>query len=135
MVRLSRRLRHATRERTRARADRALGYDEPVTPTLVRVPAEVLASFAVYQRLSSPGSRLALVGGATSGRYQRALERMAEDLEVGDGDEAEGDEEAIWQGNGKSGTVREPPWAMRAADGLRRQVPADAAASQLVEAS
>ena len=40
-----------------------------------------------------------------------------------------------WQGNGERGAVAEPPRAMWAAGGLCRQVPADAAASQLGKAS
>lgn len=41
---------------------------------------DVIASFAVYRRLYEPDSRLALVGGATSARYQRSLEDMVDDL-------------------------------------------------------
>lgn len=45
---------------------------------------DVIAAFAVYRRRYEPGARLALVGGATSGRYLAALERMAAELELGD---------------------------------------------------
>jgi glycosyltransferase involved in cell wall biosynthesis len=41
---------------------------------------DVIAAFAAYRRLYAPASRLALVGGATSGRYQDALEKMVADL-------------------------------------------------------
>ena len=51
-----------------------------------------------------------------------------------DGAEVEGAEVDDWQGNGERGAIAEPPWAMWAAGGLRRQVPADAAASQLGKA-
>lgn len=43
---------------------------------------DVIAAFAAYRRLYAPRSRLAIVGGVTSTRYQRALERMAADLGV-----------------------------------------------------
>jgi glycosyltransferase involved in cell wall biosynthesis len=45
---------------------------------------DVIAAFATYRRLYEPGSRLAIVGSVTSGRYQRALERLATDLSVAD---------------------------------------------------
>lgn len=45
---------------------------------------DVVAAFAAYRRLYAPQSRLAVVGGATSGRYQRALERLVDDLGVAD---------------------------------------------------
>ena len=45
---------------------------------------DVIAAFAAYRRLYAPDSRLAIVGGATSGRYQKALERMADELGVSD---------------------------------------------------
>ena len=45
---------------------------------------DVIAAFAAYRRLYAPGSRLALVGSATSGRYLAALERLAADLGIGD---------------------------------------------------
>ena len=45
---------------------------------------DVIAAFAAYRRLYDPRSRLAIVGGATSGRYQRALEAMIDDLGVAD---------------------------------------------------
>jgi L-malate glycosyltransferase len=45
---------------------------------------DLLAAFAVYRRLFDAGARLNLVGGATSPRYRRALEVMAQDLELGD---------------------------------------------------
>jgi glycosyltransferase involved in cell wall biosynthesis len=43
---------------------------------------DVIAAFSVYHRLHAPGSRLALVGGVTSGRYQHSLERLAAGLGV-----------------------------------------------------
>jgi glycosyltransferase involved in cell wall biosynthesis len=43
---------------------------------------DVIAAFAAYHRLYAPGSRLAIVGAVTSGRYQKALERMVDDLGV-----------------------------------------------------
>lgn len=45
---------------------------------------DVIAAFAVYRRLYQPGARLSLVGGATSGRYQRSLTAMVADLGLGD---------------------------------------------------
>ena len=45
---------------------------------------DVIAAFAAYRRLYAPQSRLAIVGGVTSPRYQRALERLADDLEITD---------------------------------------------------
>jgi len=45
---------------------------------------DVIAAFAVYRRLFDPQAQLTLVGGATSPRYLRALEQMAEQLELGD---------------------------------------------------
>lgn len=45
---------------------------------------DVFAAFAVYRRLFAPRSRLAVVGGVTSARYQAALEDLAEDLGVAD---------------------------------------------------
>jgi glycosyltransferase involved in cell wall biosynthesis len=45
---------------------------------------DVVAAFAVYRRLFDPRSRLTLVGGATSPRYLRAIEQMADDLGLGD---------------------------------------------------
>lgn len=45
---------------------------------------DVIAAFAAYRRLYAPAGRLAIVGGATSGRYQAALERMVDDLGVAD---------------------------------------------------
>src|SRR5215469_11147689 len=54
---------------------------------------------------------------------------------IGDGRQAEGPERDDWQSNGKGGAVADPPRAAWAASGLRRQVPADAAASQFSEAS
>lgn len=41
---------------------------------------DVIAAFAAYRRLYAPGSKLALIGAATSGRYQKALEDMVDDL-------------------------------------------------------
>ena len=43
---------------------------------------DVVAAFAVYRRLFDPQARLALVGGPSSFRYLRALERLAGDLGV-----------------------------------------------------
>ena len=51
-----------------------------------------------------------------------------------EGSQAERAEEGVRQGNGERGAVAEPPRAMWAAGGLCRQVPADAAASQLGKA-
>ncbi|HET6965538.1 MAG TPA: glycosyltransferase family 4 protein [Acidimicrobiales bacterium] len=45
---------------------------------------DVVAAFAAYRRLYAPASRLAIVGGATSGRYQRGIEHMVEDLGLQD---------------------------------------------------
>jgi glycosyltransferase involved in cell wall biosynthesis len=44
---------------------------------------DVVAAFAAYQRLYSPGSRLAIIGAATSRRYESELKLMAADLGVG----------------------------------------------------
>ncbi|HET9077727.1 MAG TPA: glycosyltransferase [Acidimicrobiales bacterium] len=41
---------------------------------------DVIAAFAVYRRLYAPGARLALIGGATSGRYQASLQQMVGQL-------------------------------------------------------
>jgi glycosyltransferase involved in cell wall biosynthesis len=45
---------------------------------------DVLAAFAVYRRLYEPAARLSLVGGVTSPRYQRAMQVMAAELDLGD---------------------------------------------------
>ncbi len=45
---------------------------------------DVLAAFAVYRALYQPDARLALIGGATSLRYQSELRFMAADLGVAD---------------------------------------------------
>lgn len=45
---------------------------------------DVVAAFAVYRRLFDPRATLTLVGGATSPRYQRALQQMSEELGLGD---------------------------------------------------
>lgn len=45
---------------------------------------DLIAAFAVYRRLFDPDARLGLVGWTTSPRYQRALERLAVDLDVED---------------------------------------------------
>jgi L-malate glycosyltransferase len=45
---------------------------------------DVIAAFALYRRLFDAKSRLTFVGGATSPRYRRALERMAVELDLGD---------------------------------------------------
>ena len=57
--------------------------------------------------------------------WQRLHERR-EDYHIG----AERSEEGVWQRDGERRAVAEPPRAVGAAGGLRRQVPADAAASQ-----
>lgn len=44
---------------------------------------DVIAAFAAYRRLYAPAARLALVGGVTSGRYQKSLEDMVDELELG----------------------------------------------------
>lgn len=43
---------------------------------------DVIAAFAAYRRLYGPTARLAIVGGATSARYQRALRSMITDLGI-----------------------------------------------------
>ncbi|MEO7837107.1 MAG: glycosyltransferase family 4 protein [Acidimicrobiales bacterium] len=43
---------------------------------------DVVAAFAVYQRLYDPGARLTLVGGRTADSYWRALEAMVADLGI-----------------------------------------------------
>jgi glycosyltransferase involved in cell wall biosynthesis len=43
---------------------------------------DVIAAFAVYRRLFDPDARLTLVGGATAPLYERALRRLAEELDV-----------------------------------------------------
>lgn len=43
---------------------------------------DVIAAFAAYRRLYGPGSRLAIVGAATSRRYESELTSMAADLGV-----------------------------------------------------
>jgi glycosyltransferase involved in cell wall biosynthesis len=43
---------------------------------------DVIAAFAVYRRLFEPAARLAIVGGATSVRYEKALRRLAAELQV-----------------------------------------------------
>ncbi len=43
---------------------------------------DVIAAFAAYHRLYGPGSRLAIVGGATSRRYHHQLTSMAADLGI-----------------------------------------------------
>jgi L-malate glycosyltransferase len=45
---------------------------------------DVVGAFAVYRRLFDPAARLTLVGGATSPRYLRALERLVAELSLGD---------------------------------------------------
>jgi glycosyltransferase involved in cell wall biosynthesis len=45
---------------------------------------DVVAAFAVYRRLFDPLATLTLVGGATSPRYQRALQQMSEELGLRD---------------------------------------------------
>jgi glycosyltransferase involved in cell wall biosynthesis len=44
---------------------------------------DVIAAFAVYRRLFDPRAVLTLVGGATSPRYLQALQRLADQLELG----------------------------------------------------
>ena len=44
---------------------------------------DVIAAFAVYRRLFAPAARLALVGGATSRRYQSSLDEMVDQLDLG----------------------------------------------------
>jgi glycosyltransferase involved in cell wall biosynthesis len=43
---------------------------------------DVIAAFAAYRRLYAPNSHLAVVGAVTSPRYQKALERMVDDLDL-----------------------------------------------------
>ena len=45
---------------------------------------EVVGAFAAYRRVFDPEARLTLVGGATSPRYRHAIERMADELDLGD---------------------------------------------------
>jgi L-malate glycosyltransferase len=45
---------------------------------------DVVAAFALYRRLADPRARLTLVGGPTSPRYLRAVQQMADALELGD---------------------------------------------------
>lgn len=45
---------------------------------------DVIAAFAAYRRLYEPAARLALAGGATSPRYQKALQSMIDDLGLSD---------------------------------------------------
>lgn len=45
---------------------------------------DVIAAFAAYRALYEPRARLALIGGATSVRYQHALRAMVEDLGLSD---------------------------------------------------
>jgi len=45
---------------------------------------DVIAAFAAYRKLYAPESRLAIVGGITSARYQEALDDLVEDLGVAD---------------------------------------------------
>src|SRR5690349_5272415 len=56
-------------------------------------------------------------------------------LRCRDGSQAECTEERDWHGDGERGAVCEPPRAMWATGGLCRQIPADAATSQLGKAS
>ncbi|MCL2393112.1 MAG: glycosyltransferase family 4 protein [Acidimicrobiaceae bacterium] len=45
---------------------------------------DIIGAFAAYRRFFDPLARLTLVGGATAVRYLRALEQLAESLELGD---------------------------------------------------
>ena len=45
---------------------------------------DVVGAFAAYRRAFDPAARLTLVGGGTSTQYLRALERLVEELELGD---------------------------------------------------
>lgn len=45
---------------------------------------DIIGAFAAYRRVFDPAARLTLVGGATAVRYLRALEQLAESLELGD---------------------------------------------------
>jgi glycosyltransferase involved in cell wall biosynthesis len=45
---------------------------------------DVIGAFAAYRRIFDPGARLALVGGATSYQYLRALHRLCAELGLGD---------------------------------------------------
>ena len=45
---------------------------------------DVVGAFAVYRRVFDPSARLTLVGGGTSVQYLRALERLVDDLELGE---------------------------------------------------
>jgi glycosyltransferase involved in cell wall biosynthesis len=45
---------------------------------------DVIGAFAVYRRVFDPGARLTLVGGATSFQYFRALQRLADELGLGE---------------------------------------------------
>ncbi len=45
---------------------------------------DVVGAFAVYRRVFDPAARLTLVGGGTSVQYLRALERLVDELELGD---------------------------------------------------
>jgi L-malate glycosyltransferase len=45
---------------------------------------DVVGAFAVYRRVFDHAARLTLVGGGTSVQYLRALERLVDELELGD---------------------------------------------------
>ncbi len=45
---------------------------------------DVVGAFAVYRRVFDPSARLTLVGGGTSVQYLRALERLVDELELGE---------------------------------------------------
>jgi len=45
---------------------------------------DIVGAFAAYRRIFDPSARLTLVGGATSPHYLRAIERLMDELELGD---------------------------------------------------
>ena len=75
----------ATLERLRKRRDRSGAqwlFVGRVAPN--KCQHDVVGAFAVYRRVFDPAARLTLVGGGTSVQYLRALERLVEELELGD---------------------------------------------------
>jgi L-malate glycosyltransferase len=75
----------ATLDRLRRRRDRSGTqwlFVGRVAPN--KCQHDVIGAFAVYRRVFDPAAHLTLVGGATSPHYLRALERMVEELGLGD---------------------------------------------------